>query len=96
MPTLRSIRAVMRKFDRLQPYWEDAAIELSSENEVSLVTYWKNPELYGLWEFRYSVTLRCFGNLIERGLIEQEASSVRKNKGAILYRLSPQGRKWPG
>lgn len=80
--------SAMRKFDPSQPYWHDAKIVVRESGEVTLITYWRNPEIAGIWEIHYKVLRKCFVQLLRHELIEPDAS-----KDANTYTLSEKGRK---
>ncbi len=84
----RRPRAVLRKFDPRHEYWYGAELIAEYSGGATLVTYWRNPELAGIWELRYEVTPACFRELQQQELIEQDQS-----KDPRTYTLSHKGKE---
>lgn len=82
---LRRTRAVLRQFDPNQHFFHSARIVVGAG--IVLETYWRNPELHGVWLFTYEVTPQCFAQLEIQELIVLE---TYEPVGAI-YRLSAKG-----
>ena len=82
--TIRRTRAVIRKFDSSQAYWHDARVVADEKGGATLITYWRNPELAGIWEFRYNVPSKCFLELHLQGLIQHDGS---KDQNSFILSL---------
>jgi hypothetical protein len=84
--TIRRSRAVIRKFDPTPEYWYDTKLITNEKGEAVVVTYWRNPELAGIWELRYKVIRKCLCELFQQQLIEHDGS-----KDPNSYTLSDKG-----
>ncbi|MEN9412932.1 MAG: hypothetical protein RLZZ342_19 [Candidatus Parcubacteria bacterium] len=89
MKLLRRTRSVLRKFNENQAYWHDAKIFQHRDGGALLITYWKNPELDGIWELHYKIIAKCMGELKKYpSLIQLEQGGDGKT-----YVLSPEGKR---
>lgn len=87
---VRRVREAIHKFRPSQPFFHDAKIVEERGGRATLVTYWKNPELAGIWELRYRIIPKCMIRLQYLKLIEHDGPSER---GTQQYKLSKRGRK---
>lgn len=72
---IRRTRSALRLFDPGQRYWHSAQIIALDTGEAELVTYWRNPELAGIWEFRYVMNRKCFSELLSQRLIQPDGAN---------------------
>lgn len=84
--TVGRTKAALRKFDPSQEYWHNAKILIDSAGAATIVTYWRNPELAGIWELRYQVSAECSYQLMLQKLVEQDGSKDQNS-----YTLSIEG-----
>jgi hypothetical protein len=85
---LRRTREVIRKFDPNQRFWHSASVIVHDDGSGTLITYWRNPELAGIWEYRYHILPKCLRELFAQALIEHDESDDPRS-----FMLSAQGLK---
>lgn len=84
-PLITDVDVALQKFDLSQRYWHDTVVVVESTGPT-IVTYWRNPELAGIWEFRYMLCPVCFSNMLHGGYIERS-----NEQDPQQYRLTPLG-----
>jgi hypothetical protein len=84
-PLITDTNLALQKFDPSQRYWHDTVVVVESTGPT-IVTYWRNPELAGIWEFRYALCPVCFSNMLHSGYIERSNA-----QDPHQYRLTPLG-----
>lgn len=84
MLIIRRTRALLRACNPEQRYFYGARIDTDERDRLILTTYWRNPELAGIWEFKYHVQRKC----LSRGLLLKtlEFDSLEK-----CYRITQKG-----
>ena len=81
-------RAVVRHFDPHQMYWIDARIVVDNYG-ITLETFWRNPELAGVWLWTCPMTDKILGKLITQDLIVLDPESTPLQD---VFRLSAKGK----
>lgn len=86
MRILRRSRAVLRQLRHDQNFFHDGYILQIGEEKPTVETFWRNPELAGIWECRYLVARDVVRHMLYKGLIvRDEKSTVEKQ----IWRPSP-------
>lgn len=85
---LKRTKAVIRKFDPEQDFWHDARIVVN--DHIVLETYWRNPELAGIWLWTLEISPRCFAELIQQDLID--ISNEESTADQHVFRLTKKGK----
>lgn len=75
MNIVRRTRAALRAMRPDQDFFHDAYVVLNRGCEPVLETYWRNPELAGIWEIRYRLTYKCFDALYSGHFIRLDGES---------------------
>lgn len=88
MNFIRRPRSALRAMDERQHYFHDARIVLHRDESLTLETFWRNPEIAGVWIFRHAVHRDCFWTLHNRGTIAQ---AEKTETGEQCYRLTRPG-----
>ena len=84
MNIVRRTRAALCAMRPDQNFFHDARITLSRGCGPVLETYWRNPELAGVWEIRYRLTGECFDALYTGRFIRLDGESQPEK---LIFRL---------
>lgn len=66
---LRSMAAVLARCETDHRFWHNAQMVWGRDGKARLRTYWRNPELAGVWQLEYGVSGACFDGLLQRHLL---------------------------
>ncbi len=81
---LRTMRAVLARCETEHRFWYGAQIVCTSDGKILLQTFWRNPELAGVWQLSHTLSGACFDGLLRHGHF---VWIHRALDGAQVYRL---------
>jgi hypothetical protein len=83
-------QAAIVKFKPDHTFWIDTAILVDEAGNGFLETYYRNPELAGIWNLSYPLGYHCLGQLMMQELIREVG---RAECGRRMFVLSEQGKE---
>jgi hypothetical protein len=83
-------QAAINKFKSDHDFWIDTKVLIGDTGNGFLETYYRNPELAGIWHLSYPLGAHCLGQLLAQELIREAGCS---EDGRRMFELSKNGKE---